>query len=290
MPQKPISTAEVESRHVQDATGLKIETLAHKRSRWETRLVGTWGQGKRGEWSSELGICKGCGCEIDATPAVAEVLGAPIAIPTTVCDDCMILVREHYDPLRDQRAEDNATATPKWDANCGARHKAVVLGEVRPPQVDWKAYERAIAWTPADGRGLVLTGAPGTGKTSAFWALARSLEAAGHGPITLSSLELGRVLGEAGRDIRDVGWLYRCRVLMVDDLGKERASPGVASLLWEVLDKRLASNLPVILTTNFTGAELAARFGEQHLGDAIRRRISELCRQIRFAAEDAKAA
>ncbi len=277
---KPLSTADIEARHVQDSTGLKVKTQPHKRTRWESRLVGTWGQGSRGEWESTLGICKGCGCEIDTTPTRAEILGACIEIPTTVCDDCMTLVREHYDPHRRDEAE--ATATPKWDANCGARHKAVVLGEVRPPQINWTAYERAIAWTPAAGRGLVLTGAPGTGKTSAFWALARTLELAGHGPITLGSLELGRVLGEAGRDIRDVGWLYRCRVLMIDDLGKERASPGVASLLWEVLDKRLASNLSLILTTNFTGAELAARFGEQHLGDAIRRRISELCRQIQF--------
>lgn len=288
---KPISTAELEARHVSDATGLKIEAQAHKRSHWEARLVQTWGQGKRGEWLADLGVCKGCGCEIDASPTLMRYGEEAIPIPSTVCDDCMVLVREHYDPARDERAEENATATPKWDQNCGERHKAVVLGEARPPQIDWASYERVMQWTPADGRGLVLTGTPGTGKSSAFWALARKLEAEGFGPITLSSLELGRVLGEAGRDIRDVGWLYRCRVLMIDDLGKERASPGVASLLWEVLDKRLASNLPVILTTNFTGAELAARFGEEHLGDAIRRRISELCRQVRFkGSEEAKAA
>jgi hypothetical protein len=34
------------------------------------------------------------------------------------------------------------------------------------------------------------------------------------------------------------------------------------------------------VTTNFSGEELAGRFGEEHLGDAIRRRLSELCRVV----------
>jgi DNA replication protein DnaC len=285
---KTISTHDVAVAHVYDSSGLRIEPRPDKRSRWEARLAQTWGHGTRGEWSVDLGCCKGCGCEIDTAPAVGTFAGHEIAFPSTVCEDCMTLVREHYDPQRREQTE--ATATPKWDQQCGERHKQVVMGEVRPAQIDWANYERVSGWLPEQGRGFILTGPPGCGKTSAYWALARNLELAGHAPIMLSSLELGRVLGEAGRDIRDVGWLYRCRVLMVDDLGKERASPGVASLLWEVMDKRLAKNLPVFLTTNFTGAELAARFGESHLGDAIRRRISELCRHVRFNKQEAKAA
>jgi len=284
MKPKPLTIEEVEARHVYDSCGLTIETNAFKRTPLEKKLVTTWGGGLRGEWSAEAGLCKVCACEIDASPTVLQFGGSEIAMPSTVCPSCMVMVRESYDPYRDTRQEADATATPKWDANCPARHKQVVLGEVKPDRIDWSAYNRAIQWTPSDGRGLILMGAPGTGKTSAFWAISRALEAGGHSPITLGSLELGRALAEAAKDIREVGWLYRCRVLMVDDLGKERASPGVAALLWEVLDRRLSANLPCIFTTNFDGPGLAARFSEAHLGDAVRRRISELCRRAQFGA------
>jgi hypothetical protein len=42
----------------------------------------------------------------------------------------------------------------------------------------------------------------------------------------------------------------------------------------------------VILTTNFDGPGLARRFGEDHLGDAIRRRIGDLCRVVRFKGDE----
>lgn len=284
MKPKPLTIHEVEVRHVHDACGLTIDANPQKRSKLDARLAQTWGQGNKGEWAPTMGICKVCACEIDATPATATFGGSTIEFPSTVCVDCMEIVREHYDPMRSAQSEADATATPKWDEKCPERHKQVALGEVRPPRIDWTAYEKVLAWEPSAGRGLILTGAPGTGKTSAFWALARNLEAGGHSPITLGSLEAGRALSEAAKDIREVGWMYRCRVLMIDDLGKERATPAVAAMLWEVFDRRLSANLPVILTTNFSGEELARRFGEEHLGDSVRRRISELCRRVQFGA------
>lgn len=277
------STHSIEVGHVYDAVGLRIEIRPDKRTRWENRLAATWGNGNRGEWAVTLGCCKGCACEIDTTPTPMTFAGETVEFPSTVCEDCMALVREHYDPKRIEEVD--ATATPKWDQNCPERHKQVALGQVRPANIDWAAFERVTGWEPTNGRGLILTGAPGTGKTSALWLLARNLELAGVSPMTIGSVELGRVLSEAARDIKDVGWLYRCRVLLIDDLGKEKATPAMAALLWEVFDRRLSAGLPVIATTNFDGDELAGRFAEKHLGDAIRRRVSELCRQIHFGAK-----
>jgi len=286
MKSKPLTMEEVEARNVYDSCGLTIETNTHKRTAFEKRLVTTWGGALRGEWSHDLGICKVCAAATDTSPTIALFGGTEMQIPSNVCPTCMELVRESYDPYRDTRREEDPTDTPKWDLNCPARHKQVVLGEVKPDRIDWPAYEKVTKWTSSDGRGLILMGRPATGKSSAFWALARNLERSGNAPITLGSLELGRALAEAAKDIREVGWLYRCRVLMVDDLGKERATPGVAAMLWEVLDRRLSANLPCIFTTNFDGDGLAQRFAEPHLGDAIRRRISELCRRAQFGAEE----
>lgn len=285
MKPKPPTIHEVEARNVSDSTALTIETAPQKRTRWEKRLVETWGRGDRGVWDQSLGICKGCGSAIDTTPTPMRFADSEVFIPSSVCEPCMELVREHYDPAAAARLED-PTETPKWDQNCPQRYRDVVLGIARPARVDWVAIEKVRAWRPTESKGLVLVGTPGVGKTCAFWWLARDLERAGHQPITIGSLELARVLSEAARDIKEVGWLYRCRVLMVDDLGKERATPAAAALLWEVLDRRLSANLPVILTTNFDGPGLARRFGEDHLGDSIRRRIGDLCRVVRFAGEE----
>lgn len=289
MVNKPPTVHEVEARNVEDATGLVIEKLGHKRTPWEQRLIQTWGSGTKGVWTHAMGICKGCGAETDTTPTVMRWDGNEIEIPSTVCEPCMELVRAHYDP--NSRPVEEPTATPKWDANCPERYKQVVIGGVRPANVDWTAHDKVIAWRPDLPRGMVLVGAPGTGKTCAYWHLARELELSSAQPITIGSLELARTLSQAALDIRDVGWLYRCRVLMVDDLGKERATPAVAALLWEVLDRRLSANLPVILTTNFVGKDFEKRFGEEHLGASIRRRIAELCRVVQFGAVyNAKAA
>lgn len=281
---QPPTVHEVAARHVRAATSLEINPNPAHRTRWERTLAATWGKGDRGEWEVGLGICKGCAREIDSTPTCAEVLGLTVAIPSTVCDECMVEVREHYDPAGTAEAAE-PTATPRWDANCPPRHRQVALGEVRPVKIDWAAFDRVRAWRPDQAKGLALVGEPGTGKTSAFWALARELELAGVAPICIGSVELGRVLAEAARDIREVAWLYRCRVLMIDDLGKERPTPAASSLLWEVLDRRNSHGLPIIITTNFAGEQIEARFGEEHLGGAIRRRLNELCSKVTFSPQ-----
>lgn len=266
---------------VMRATSLRIGNEPQYRRPWEQQLAHTWGSGNRGEW--EQGLCKGCACSIDASPTTAEVFGETFTIPSTVCESCMVLVREFYGT--GESAEPSESPTPKWDEKCPERLKPVVLREVRPSCIDWGALERVTAWNPQE-KGMALMGDEGSGKTTAMWMLFHRLETEGVAPILLGSLEMGRILGEAARDIKAVGWMSRCRVLMIDDLGKERASPGVASLFWEVLNERYNRRLPVIVSSRFTGPEFVARFGEQHLGEDIRRRMNALCAPVMFRLQE----
>lgn len=269
------------------ATALRINNEPQYRRPWEQQLAHTWGDGNKGEW--QQGLCKGCARGIDASPTAAEILGQVIELPSTLCDECMGLARAFYSPDADSENQPAASQTPKWDEKCPERLKSVVLGETRPVAMDWRAFEAVTAWETSP-KGLALIGDEGSGKTSAMWALFRRLESECMAPIMLGSLEMGRILGEAARDIRDVARMARCRVLMIDDLGKERASPGVASLFWEVLNERYNRNLPLIVSSRFKGEEFVARFGEPHLGEDIRRRMNALCSPVIFRLQGSAAA
>jgi hypothetical protein len=286
---KPINTlGKLQSRNVERATGIQISDTPAKRSRLHSRLCTTWGDGTRAEWEAGQGICKVCGsehCQPGEDMAHMELFGEPIAFPLSVCDQCAPFVTEHYQP-GSNGDHDEISLTPKWDEQCPPRFKSAVDLSPPPARVDRAAMERVKAWRPGDvtDKGLYIVGASGTGKTTAFWALARALEREGITPIILSSLELSRVLQEAARDIRDVAWLTRCRVLMVDDLGKERATPAASALLWEVLDRRYSHGLPAIFTSRFPSKDLAARFGEESIGQDICRRLFEICDGVKFAS------
>ena len=271
---------EIEARNVYRCTSLLIGTEPHKRDAFERALVKTWGSHEATEWEIGCGRCKVCGILFDDTPTTAQLFGDNLKIPVTVCDECMELVRDHYE--HGSREEAEVTTTPAWDRICPPRFRDAVLAEELPPRVDRDANARVMRWTSDSMKGPLMTGQPGTGKTTTFWALARKLEQAGQSPKCLSSVELGRILSNAAKDIREVSWLYNSRVLMIDDLGKEKLTPSVASLLWEVLDRRYGLGHPLILTTQFNGPQLEQRFGEEHLGQAIRRRLNEVCFAVVF--------
>ena len=214
------SIGEIEARNVYRCTSLVIRSEPRKRDAFERTLVQTWGASDAAEWSVGCGRCKVCGASIDDTPTVVFVAGADLTLPCNVCDDCMEIVRDHYSQQGPET--EDVTTTPNWDRDCPPRFRDAVLADELPPRVDRDANARVMRWDSASMRGPLMTGAPGTGKTTTFWALARKLEQAGHSPKCLSSVELGRILSNAAKDIREVSWLYNSRVLMIDDLGKEK--------------------------------------------------------------------
>ena len=271
----------IEAQNVATLAGLEIDIEPARRSPWERRLVETWGAGQESEWKPGQPRCKGCTDEIDPTPLSREIAGMMVVLPVTVCEDCMKLVRAHYstsnEPSRD------VSLTPKWDEECPMRFREVIEGETGlPPAVARASFDRVKAWRPKDGKGLALVGTQGSGKSLSLWALARELEREGCAPVVVNGVEFGRQLARAARDIESVEYLCRCRVLMIDDLGKEKATAAVGALMWEVVDQRYQRRLPMIITTRFSGQALRDRFSEPHLGDDIRRRLNELCRAVHF--------
>jgi len=257
----------VEAERVELAIGVRIEQNAAARTDLERQLVRTW-DGTR-DW--RVGLCKVCAAPFEDEPREWEGLN----LTATVCEKCGPMVSAHYSVGAERARE--VTLTPWWDETCPAVYRDIISGQALPSTVNRAAFERVQQFTASTDRGLVLTGASGAGKTLSLWALARALERSGVRPVFLSAVEFARRLASSARDLERDNWLAGCRVLIVDDLGKEKLTNAVASLMWEVLDARCNERRPTLISTRFKGASFVGRFADAVIGEDIRGRINDSC-------------
>jgi DNA replication protein DnaC len=127
---------------------------------------------------------------------------------------------------------------------------------------------RAFAAAAGAGQGFTLCGTPGAGKTTLIAALAGSLLAAGLPLLFVNVPE--ELEGLKGRwdELRErVGQMKRVRVLILDDVGRERPSAWtVDEVLYPVVNARERAGLPLLCTTNETIPDLRAAY-EQARGE-----------------------
>jgi hypothetical protein len=84
---------------------------------------------------------------------------------------------------------------------------------------------------------------------------------------------------QAAARARWIDKLSHCTALLFDEIDKLKASEGLAEILYGILDERLSDDRLTILTTNSTGPELQAKWGEEY-GPYLVRRLRDFCRSI----------
>ncbi len=148
-------------------------------------------------------------------------------------------------------------------------------------------------WDPDGlaGRGLVLLGPTGSGKSRAMYSLIRRLvvddrrQVAGFGPGDFA-LQVGRRFGDSPAQAAD--WLAGLRaaeILFFDDLGKDKATERVEAELFALIEYRLAHGRPILATTNLDGVAIEASMSANRGGPLVRR-IRELCEIVSFPKTD----
>ena len=136
-----------------------------------------------------------------------------------------------------------------------------------------------------DTKGIFLSGPFGTGKTHLSAASIIHLHHAGmrglEFQVTPKLLALTRKTFNSDDNRDYIGDAAKAKVLVLDDVGAEKISEWVREQLFLLINERYENQLPTIITTNASMAELEARIG----GAAVSR-IWGMCRGYVLDGED----
>ena len=132
---------------------------------------------------------------------------------------------------------------------------------------------------------LLLFGGTGIGKTHISLAIAKTVQKNGFdviyksAPDLFTSLEKERFNQETPKD--DMQKLLKCDLLVIDDLGSEFNTAFTTSALYNIINSRIISSKPTIITANLSPSELSERYS-----DRIASRLLGCYEHLRFLGND----
>ena len=151
-----------------------------------------------------------------------------------------------------------------------------------------QAYVQHFREFEESGRGLMLYGSVGTGKTFAACCVVNALIDAGYTAKATNAAEIANGLLGTWNKEDYMAELLECDILLLDDLGIERTTEYMAETLYNVVDGRYRAGRPLIVTTNLTSAQLREPegIGQQRIFS----RIKERCIPLPVEGEDRRIA
>jgi hypothetical protein len=224
------------------------------------------------DWTEDVYRCTACGTE-EQLFRRNDLLGEPF-----VCWTCME-AKESDSKTRWVRMAEWTKQCPRAyrESDCRLLPCRHLVNEVQA----WKFGKR----------GIVFAGSPGVGKTRLAFILLKRLHSEGRHVRAMTATDFALSVQEQGGRHKLPEWLKDLcgvSVLLLDDLGKEKLSESVVAQLFHVLDRRMADELPVLVTTNYKGEHFIQRFGEY--GEPLYRRLKESCLIVPVTAQEQKLA
>lgn len=135
------------------------------------------------------------------------------------------------------------------------------------------------------GKGLLLFGKVGTGKTFTAACIANALIDDGHACLVTNFARLVNTLNGMFEGKQDyIDSLNRFDLLVIDDLASERDTEYMGEIVQNIIDSRYRAGLPLVITTNLTSDELKhpAEIRKQR----IYSRLFEMCIPVEVVGKD----
>lgn len=145
-------------------------------------------------------------------------------------------------------------------------------------------YVEHFAEFRKQGKGLLLYGSVGTGKTYAACEVANALIDKGYPVLVTNFDRLTKILQGTFEKQQYIDSLNHFSLLIIDDLAAESGTDYVQSQVWSVVDARYRAGLPMIITTNLSGKEL--KQPDSLSKERIYSRLLERCFPIEVNAKD----
>ncbi len=157
------------------------------------------------------------------------------------------------------------------------------------------AKTAALEWVKSgwyEDRNLFVFGPVGSGKTGLAWATSRRIAEGGFEDVRFCNVR--QLLAELRRsyetktDADPTAGLVDCDLLVLDDLGAERATEWARETIATLVEARYIADRVTIVTTNYSPSDLAKRLGHDDpiIGQRIVSRLTEGADQIRLDRPD----
>lgn len=220
--------------------------------------------------------------------------------PVPCCPDCGRPRDKRFIVLFGKKREVWAENCGCWEKNHPKKRPEAKTAERIPLayiEADFSWFPELRDWVEDPGKGAILTGRPGTGKTWAACAALKAWAATGKGrAVFCRAWEIIDAAHDAYGTHKkgDVVARYTSpSLLAIDDLGKENPTDFAVDLIFRVINERGEAELPTIITTNYDAdklfARLSKRSGDEVSAAAIMSRLATY-RAINAASADRRIA
>ncbi|MBS6476089.1 MAG: ATP-binding protein [Clostridiales bacterium] len=136
----------------------------------------------------------------------------------------------------------------------------------------------------ADGKGLLLFGRCGTGKTFAAACIANALIDRSYRCLVTSFPRIGNEIMQTDSKQEYIDKLNRFDLLIIDDLESERNTEYMGEIVQNVIESRYGAGLPLIVTTNLTAEELKTASDIRR--QRVYSRLFDMCLPVEVKGKD----